>query len=196
MSVTVIGLTGAAGSGKTTVARHIVETMGGERRPFAGPLKQMLQTFLEDQGAGMAMAIRMVSGDLKEEPTDYLGGRTPRQAMQTLGTEWGRGLSPTLWVDAWRHGIERASLQASVDGVPALIVVDDVRFPNEVEAIRQLGGLIIRIDRPGSGLEGAAGRHASETEDLGEPDMFIKNTGTIDQLHELVDMIVGGMADR
>lgn len=191
MAFRIIGLTGAAGSGKTTVAQYIVDKRGGVRRPFAGPLKVMLQTFLEDQGAGFSTAFRMVSGDLKEQPTDYLGGRTPRQAMQMLGTEWGRGLSPTLWVDAWRNGIERASLQASADGVPALIVVDDVRFPNEVEAIRQLGGIIIRIDRPGAGLEGAAGRHASETEDLGEPDTFIRNNGTIEQLCELVDMVVG-----
>ena len=193
MPVVVIGLTGAAGSGKTTAALRIVENWGGDRRPFAGPLKRMLQNFLEDQGAGLAMAIRMVSGDLKAAPSKYLGGRTPREAMQLLGTEWGRCLSSSLWVDAWRNEIERARLHAASDDAPALIVVDDVRFPNEIAAIRSLGGIIVRIDRPGAGLIGSAGRHASETADLGQPDMTIANVGDLAQLCMCVDMIVAGM---
>ncbi|SCM73310.1 putative deoxynucleotide monophosphate kinase [uncultured Pleomorphomonas sp.] len=193
MSVFVIGLTGAAGSGKSTVAQYIVEEWGGHRRPFAGPLKRMLQTFLQDQGAGFNAALRMVTGDLKEVATDYLGGRTPREAMQTLGTEWGRELSPDLWVDAWRRSVEQCELPFSADGETALIVADDVRFPNEVAAIRALGGIIVRIDRPDAGLAGAAGQHASERGGLGEPDMTIANIGDLAQLGMCVDMIVAGV---
>ncbi len=193
MSVFVIGLTGAAGSGKSTVAEYIVKEWSGHRRPFAAILKSMLRELLEAQGAGLSMAMRMVSGDLKEEPTEYLNGRTPREAMQTLGTEWGRTLSPSLWIDAWRRSIEKDQLEASVDGETLLIVVDDVRFPNEVEAIKSLGGIIVHIDRPSSGLSGSAANHISELGDLGEPDMKIANTGDLAQLGMCVDMIVAGV---
>lgn len=189
MSLIVIGLTGVAGSGKTTVAEILREEWGAERRPFADPLKRMLRRLLEDQGVGLADACRMTSGDLKEITTEYLGGRTPREAMQTLGTEWGRALAPTLWIDAWRRGLEKLALESGADDEELVVVVDDVRFPNEVAALRAFGGTIVRVERPGSGLVGAAGRHASEYADLGVPDVLIDNGGDLRRLRGAVNAL-------
>lgn len=142
----IIALTGLAGSGKTTAAKHLVIGHGWHRVRFAGPLKAMMKA--------LGLSYREIDGDLKEAPCALLGGKTPRHAMQTLGTEWGRDLiTPDLWIRAWR-----AVLSAVPPGVN--VVVDDCRFPNEAEAVRAAGGVIVRVEREGAG-QGAAG-HSSE----------------------------------
>ena len=90
----IIGLTGLAGSGETTVARHLMGMHGFVRHRMAEPLKSMLKA--------LGLTEQQIDGDLKEVPCELLGGKTPRHAMQTLGTEWGRDLiSQNLWVKAW-----------------------------------------------------------------------------------------------
>ena len=86
----------------------------------------------------------------RKTPCELLGGATPRHAMQTLGTEWGRQLlHPDLWIILWRSRARSTPL----------VVVDDVRFPNEVAAVRAEGGTIWRINRPGCVGDG----HVSES---------------------------------
>lgn len=124
----IIGFAGRAGAGKTTAAQHLVQHHGFERVRFAGPLKAMMRA--------LGCTEEEVDGARKEQPCDLLGGRTPRQAMQWLGTEWGRDMiAPDLWTRAWEYAAAGKSR----------VVVDDVRFPNEVEAIRQLGGVVVQI---------------------------------------------------
>ena len=146
----ILGLTGLAGAGKSTAAAHLVAHHGFVRRPFAALLKGMLRSLLSAQGVPAAEVERMIDGDAKEVPTRYLGGATPRRAMQTLGTEWGRALALDLWVEMWA---------ASIVGLDR-VVADDVRFENEAAAIRALGGSVVLICRPG--LVRLAGGHVSE----------------------------------
>jgi hypothetical protein len=77
-----IALTGYAGSGKSTLADILACEHGFTVVKFAGPLKAMLRALGLDE--------REIEGDLKEQPCQLLAGHTPRRAMQTLGTEWGR----------------------------------------------------------------------------------------------------------
>ena len=152
----VIGLSGFAGSGKSTAAMWLVEHRGFTRVRFAGPLKAMM--------AALGLSQREIDGDLKEEPCVLLGGCSPRHAMQTLGTEWGRRLiDPDLWVRAWRKQA------GDVLACGGLVVVDDCRFVNEVSAIRALDGFVIRIEG-----KGAAGSHVSESLPF-ECDLTIRN---------------------
>ena len=147
---TLIAFTGLAGSGKSTAAQHLVKNHGFQRLRFAGPLKDMMRA--------LGLTEAEIEGDRKEMPCDLLGGKTPRYAMQTIGTEWGRDLiSPDLWIRAFN-----AALAKVPAGVP--IVVDDCRFPNEADAITAAGGVLVRIVRPGAGA-GAAG-HSSEAHQL------------------------------
>ena len=149
----ILGLVGPKGSGKSTLAHALMLDYHFRHFPFAGPLKAMLRTLLIGQGLTHQIIDQMIDGDLKEKPSPYLDGKSPRFAMQTLGTEWGRALiGPDFWINTWKHKAE-----AATDNV----VCDDVRFLNESEAIRDLGGKIIYISRQDLKLGDA---HVSEQE--------------------------------
>lgn len=125
----IIALTGHIGAGKTTVAR-ILKTQGYTRVRFAGPLKSMLHAI------GLLEA--ETDGHKKEQPCEILCGKTPRQAMQTLGTEWGRDhIGPNFWINLWKRDARRHDF----------VVVDDVRFQNEIDAVHDLGGVVWRVIR-------------------------------------------------
>lgn len=146
----IIGLTGYAGSGKSTVAKHLVAAHGFTLVKFAGPLKAMLRA--------LGLGDRELEGDLKEKPHPLLGGCPPRYAMQTLGTEWGRTLIHTdLWVNA------AMEMVADVLDHGGRVVMDDCRMPNEAQAIIDRGGFIARVTRPGFG---PVNGHSSEVFDL------------------------------
>lgn len=166
----VIGFCGLAGSGKTTLAERLVERHGFVRVPFSGPLKAMAAAF------GLTQA--EMSGVLKEEPCEALCGKTPRQFMQMLGTEFGRELlGPNLWVNAWRRAAARHLEESLVDGAPLRIVCDDVRFANEAAAIRSLGGRVVMLLRRGAGSKSGFS-HPSEALDF-IPDRCVGNDSAI-----------------
>lgn len=144
----IIGIAGPAQSGKSTLAgefRRLVEFRGQKYReqPFAGPLKRMLASIGVD-----------VSDLSKNAPVPFLDGRiTPRIMMQTLGTEWGRSLIPDLWLNVWQH---------ELDDSASVVTVPDVRFDNEAELIRSLGGTIVHVTRKPTADMLTVPAHASE----------------------------------
>ena len=85
-----IAFCGYMGSGKSFAADYLIEKYGYTRVKFAGPLKDMLHT--------MGLTEEEIEGGDKDKPSDLLCGRTPRWAMQSLGTEWGREcIGENLW---------------------------------------------------------------------------------------------------
>lgn len=139
MEKSLIALTGYKGSGKDTAGRGFTAA-GYVEVKFAGGFKAMLRAYLAYRGVDPERIERMMEGDLKEVPCVEFGGKTPRYAQQTLGSEWGRHLiHPDLWVDT---ALDRAKRETRV-------VITDCRFPNEAEAVRRAGGKIMRIERPG-----------------------------------------------
>lgn len=160
-----IGLAGKAGAGKDTVADTLVQHAGFTRIAFAAPLKAMLR-------AGLGLTTEQLEDRiLKEAPLDWLDGRTPRQLMQTLGTEWGRTHAhPDLWLRIARRQIEQTA---------GPIVITDVRFDNEARLVRDLGGLVWHITREGAGTAA----HASEAGiTASAADWWIANDGSIEDL--------------
>lgn len=180
----VIGFMGRAGSGKSTAAQILIGEFGFERGKFAGALKAMLRTFLSYRGVDPVMIERLIEGDLKEPSCVEFGGRSPRHAMQTLGTEWGREcIDFNLWVDT--------EMDAKAH-VPRL-VFDDIRFPNEVSAIRQAGGIVVKVDRPGMDASTAAGHVSEESIEQLSYDLVITNDSTIDEFRARLVVALGNL---
>lgn len=159
-----IGLCGLAGSGKSTIADTLVLSYGFRRHRFAGPLKDMLKA--------IGLTDAHVDGELKTLPCELLGNNSPRFAMQTLGTEWGRTfMGPNFWVNLARDRVRR-DLESGHS-----VVLDDVRFQSEVDMVHELHGKVVRVERPGL----KAGSHVSEALAF-EPDVTIRNNHTLESL--------------
>jgi hypothetical protein len=157
--VMIVGIAGAAGAGKSTLARHLVSEHGFQRVKFAETLKDMFRVVLYDLGLSETQATEAIEGGTKEIAFPQLSGKTPRHAMQTLGTEWGRNqMGENFWV-----GIAEARINALLrDGVTR-IVIDDVRFDNELSLIRSYpNGCVLRVTRGEESMPRKGAQHASE----------------------------------
>lgn len=181
----IVALTGLKGSGKSEVAKHLVDNCGFVRGKFAGPLKEMLRALLRWQGADADEIEEMVEGSLKEEPSFYLNDATPRHAMQTLGTEWGRELiHPDLWVDIEEDRLER------MHGRDVKVVLDDLRFPNEVKFVERHKGVIWRVERPVEiSSDDVAAQHISENYHI-IPHARLLNDRDLQSLYAMTDAVL------
>jgi len=133
-----IALIGPRFSGKTTLANQL-KNYNWKTTSFATPIKNMLRTLLANQNnLDLDIVERMLYGDLKEIPTKYLNGVSPRYVMQTLGTEWRDLIHRDLWLDIWKR---------SIDLKKEKIIVDDLRFIHEANRIKSLDGILVYISR-------------------------------------------------
>ena len=193
--ITVIGLIGLIGAGKTTTAQYLCGKHGFYRLRFADSLKNMLHTF--------GLSVDEIDGSKKNEPCEKLCGKTPRYAMQTLGTAWGREL---IGQDVWVEALKRELLCISEINVGEnkeikinKFVIDDVRFKNEVRMLTNLTlqsdyqfmPYMIRLHRDNNREKY---NHISEN-DLNEyiADYDIDNNGTIEGLYSTLDRMIGGL---
>lgn len=161
-----LGLYGAAGSGKDAAASHLVAHHGFTRFAFADVLKEL------------AFAIGW-DGEKDEKG---------RKLLQDLGHHGRRLLGADVWVDALTRDIRRLVKDgARLDD----IVVTDVRYPNEVKFVKNFGGLLVRIHRPS--LDTSAPMYAHPTETLMDsfiPDRVVYNSGTLRDLGDKMEAIV------
>lgn len=192
-----IGISGRKHHGKDSVADGITSLATGyalpagisiERHAFAEELKEtckFLWKLTEEQ----------VNGDLKEV-IDPRYGITPREIMQRLGS-FVRSIDPETWVRIVTRKIEAGrkwhdlmtGADSAIDHGPQphhLDVITDCRHPNEAVAVRALGGVIWKVVRPEASSNDLSA-HESETEiDRIEPDVLIRNDGSLDDLRHAV----------
>lgn len=139
----IVGLTGLAGSGKSTIARELVTVHRAVPCSFA--------TWFKVPAVAWGAPIREVFGPEPKSPDT-------RHALQVMGTEEGRDKHGE---DFWIRHAEADLYRLARAGVE-LVVYDDVRFPNECDWILGLGGHVFRLMRDGAGLTGDAALHPSE----------------------------------
>ena len=137
-----IGLVGFIGSGKGTVSDLLVEKHGFIKESFASPVKDAISVIF-GWDRSLLEGDTIQSRAWREQPDAYWSKKfgkefSPRQALQLMGTEAGRGVfGDTLWV---------SSLEKRLDSDKNYVIAD-VRFPNEIETIHDMGGKVIRIKR-------------------------------------------------
>lgn len=185
-----------AGSGKSSIAGHLVTHYGFTHLSFAEPLKAMVGTLLREFGYSLQDAHHMTHV-AKSAPIPEIDDRLDaRHLLRTLGTEWGRDcVHPELWLRCWTFRYMQLQLQ----GVER-VVVDDMRFPNEAALLDRFGGQLWKVNRPEAD---AATAHRSEGSldhltSLADPDNdysigflhTIENDGYLDELIAEVDDIM------
>ena len=140
----IIGCCGFQGSGKDTIADYLQNIYGFKRESFAGSLKDAIsKIFLWDRE--LLEGRTTESREWRETVDPWWANRlnmpelTPRLVLQRWGTEVAR----RAWHDdTWIASLENKLARAQND-----IVITDVRFPNEIRAVRDAGGIVVRVVR-------------------------------------------------
>ncbi len=209
----IIGFAGKAASGKTTAAKFLMEetALKLDVIPMATMLREEVVTFLKQAGAeefldlvygdqqdkvtvfyleqGKAMAACSSWADFVKTNADIqdrvgMSAVTVRRILQWWGTEFRRAQDPDYWTKAWERKL------ATVDLDTTHVLVDDVRFVNELNVIRKHGGKFVRIIRPG--FDGA-NNHSSENslDDYQGWDLVLDNDGTLAEFKQkIIDFVL------
>ena len=183
----IIGLLGKKHSGKDTAGEYMINDLGFKRYAFGDPVKEIckhLFNLSEEQ---------LTNPDCKET-IDERWGLAPRQMFQRIGTEFGQinlfKLFPELkgkvgysemWCKLFELWLEK--------NPKSDIIITDVRFKHEIECIKRLGGLIVKINRD----TGKNDSHISECNIDSIPkekiDFTIDNNYKLEDLYSQLDTI-------
>ena len=211
----IIGFVGFIGSGKDTAADYLVNFHGFRRDSFANTLKDAVSAVFGWDRVLLEGRTKEAR-EWREQRDEWWSNRlgkdiTPRHILQYWGTEVCRqGYHDDIWI---------ASLENKMRKTGDNIVISDVRFPNEIKAIKSAGGQVVRVIR-GADPEWyqdawnvnqgptnmtwaiskmrmeQRGIHASETAWIGKGiDLEIDNNGSIDQLFAQIKNLVSAPLD-
>jgi hypothetical protein len=215
----IIGVTGQAGVGKDTFAEYMVKKHNFVRIALADPMKRIARQvwdFSPKQLWGPSEERNKPDGRYEREDGTFL---SPRIALQVMGTEMGRTCYKNTWVDLCiRNAREvldytetaydpEVGVHDRLGGLRwAGVVVPDCRFYNEIDAIHQAGGKVIRLRRKTAtdALKVGVKNHASEKEQQSIPDGAFDLTidcadGVLsfyDQLDTIIPAFLAGMRSR
>jgi len=212
----IVGLCGAARSGKDTFATMLAEEYGRPhvRIQVAGPLKAYLRNLFDWTEEHTDGALKDVPDpryplpcpacveDMERGGRDEPGqcgccdngfiGLTPRHAMQQLGGEFAQSTFPAIYATRAAREAERGANRGK------LAMITDCRFLHDIQAVKAVGGTIIEIGRDGDEqLKGDAAEHSGETarftpEFQALVDIHIHNKGSLGDLRTLAVITADG----
>lgn len=193
-----IGLTGVAHSGKSTIADILTDFYGFKQYYFASGVKQALYNMNPlirrtvssgYYGQTIHLPLQEIVDDLGWDEAKKIP--MVRELLQRMGTEAGRDIhGKNVWVDRtfkqmfkectweWKHKDGINTKHAVSD-----IVIPDLRFTNEAERIKHHGGVIIRVDR---GLEAVNGHSSENGLDLSLVDINLNNRGALEEVRQAI----------
>lgn len=171
----VIGLAGPAGVGKTTLAEALVDKLGYERMSFATALKEFADAMVSTEDIG---------GISFTAPLSVIDKTTARPWLVAIGAGARQAFGKDFWVDQFHN-----RLMNKLEGhwhETVKVVIDDVRYPNEVSYIEdELGGVVILLDR--ADIEPAnpeEEKSLAEVEDMVDHLFTMTNDVTLEQVKE------------
>lgn len=174
-----IGLTGYAGAGKDTAGAYLVERHGFTRIAFADKVRELAYAANPELPEFCWPLRTVVDRYGWERAKREIPG--VREILQDLGMAHRHVFGADFWVDQALPRIDVRGLQR----LPVRTVVTDVRFDNEAERIRALGGVVVHVWRWGVGPF-----NVHESERLPRADASLGNVGTLHQLHTCIDNLV------
>jgi len=178
----IIGLISYKRSGKDTFADHIVKNYGYTKYSYAGPLKKACEVMF-------CLSEEQLDGNLKEV-IDPRFGISPRQMFQFVGTEVMRELFPTISENYtvkesfWIHRFKIWYKDSNVKN----LVVSDVRFPDEAQTIKDMGGILIKINNPH--INNSDNHQSEKNIDELQYDHLIQNDSTLEDYYNNIDTLI------
>lgn len=171
-----IALSGLKRSGKDTIGSYLIQNYGCKRFAFADEVKRLAKELF---------------------PEEFVQNDKPVDLLQWLGNTM-RQRNPDVWIN-----MLTTKILLTKDPVPNLVVTD-VRYPNEVQALKNLGFTIVKVQVPVEvSIERCKATEVNFTEELllheseqlaqsNEQyyDYVIENTGTLEELYKKVDEMV------
>jgi len=140
-----IAFAGKTRAGKTTSANYLLRAYGFTKISFTGKLVECARDFFPEQ---------------------FEKGEKPQQLIQELGAKM-REIDHDVWVKYVTKRVEKLPKETD-------IVIDDMKFPNEYEAVKSLGFLVVRLD-PQNELP---------------YDVLLENDGNVEDLYHKLDALM------
>ena len=180
----IIGISGKAGSGKDTAAKMLEVLYANPDISYEDFSNRKYKNFADIQIVHFAdilkETVQVLFGIGEWETNTQEGkkttiewiGKTVRELLQGVGQGLRDAIDPNLWIKVLFANTENWSNY----------IIADVRYPNELDAIKERNGVLLRIDRKDAG----AGNHSSEIalDDYKEWDVHIENNSSIEDLFE------------